>query len=242
MSEPERIAVVSGGNRGIGFETARQLARAGIKPVVTSRDGLLGKAAADKLQSEGLDVAYHPLDVTRPESIRRLTEFLGNSFDRVDILINNAGIFPEHTGEDGAPAPGILEVAEAALQEHLSVNAFGPLRLAQALVPIMRRHGYGRVVNLTSGYAQFSRMGRGFPAYRFSKAGLNAITRLLAAETDGENILINAVDPGWVRTRMGGRNAHTTPAEAAARVVEAACLPDGSPSGALYRHGEPVAW
>ncbi|MDZ7809850.1 MAG: SDR family oxidoreductase [Arhodomonas sp.] len=157
----------------------------------------------------------------------------------MDVLINNAGIFPEYAGSDGSPSPGILEVDEATLHEHLSVNAFGPLRLAQAVIPMMRRHGYGRVVNLTSGYAQLARMGRGYPAYRFSKAGLNAITRLLAAETDGENILVNAVDPGWVRTRMGGRQATSTPQDAAARVVEVACLPDGAPSGVLYRHGEP---
>ncbi|MFB4204928.1 3-oxoacyl-[acyl-carrier-protein] reductase FabG [wastewater metagenome] len=242
MSEPERVALITGGNRGIGFETARQLARAGIKPVLTSRDGLLGKAAADKLQSEGLDVAYHPLDVTRETSIQGLMDFIANAFDRVDVLVNNAGIFPEHAPSDGTPAPGILEVDRATLDEHLAVNAYGPLRLAQAIVPIMRRHGYGRIVNVTSGYAQFSRMGRGYPAYRFSKSGLNAITRLLAAETDGENILVNAVDPGWVRTRMGGGQANTSPQEAAARVVEAACLPDGSPTGALLRHGEAVAW
>ncbi|WP_435101274.1 SDR family NAD(P)-dependent oxidoreductase [Arhodomonas sp. AD133] len=242
MIEPQRIAVVTGANRGIGFETCRQLARAGIKPILTSRDGLLGKAAADKLQSEGLEVAYQPLDVTRPESIRRLADFLENGFGRADVLINNAGIFPEHTGRDGAPTPSVLEVEDAVLEQHLAVNAYGPLHLAQTLVPLMRRHGYGRIVNLTSGYAQFSRMGRGFPAYRFSKAGLNVITRLLAAETDGENILVNAVDPGWVRTRMGGAQASASPAEAAGRVVELAQLGDDAPTGRLFRHGEVVDW
>ncbi|HET8700649.1 MAG TPA: SDR family NAD(P)-dependent oxidoreductase [Nitrococcus sp.] len=243
MIENRRIALVTGANRGLGLETARQLARRGYKTVLTSRDALQGKAAADKLQSEALDVGYHPLDVTRAQSMQRLAEFLDNAFGRLDVLINNAGIFPEQALAHGArSAPGILEMPLESLRENLQTNAFGPLRLIQLIVPLMRRHGYGRIVNISSGYGQLARMGRGFPAYRMSKAMLNVTTCLVAAELESENIKINSVDPGWVRTRMGGTQASHSPAEAAEWVLEAATLPDTGPSGVFLKHGHPADW
>lgn len=243
MTENRRIALITGANRGLGLETARQLARRGYKTVLTSRDGVQGKAAADKLQGEALDVGYHPLDVTRAESMQRLAEFLDNAFGRLDVLINNAGIFPEQALAQGArSAPSILEVPLESLRENLQTNAFGPLRLIQLIVPLMRRHDYGRIVNISSGYGRLARMERGFPSYRVSKAMLNVITCLVAAELESENIKINSVDPGWVRTRMGGTQASYSPAEAAEWVVEAATLSDDGPSGVFLKHGYPVDW
>ncbi|MCO6440196.1 MAG: SDR family NAD(P)-dependent oxidoreductase [Nitrococcus mobilis] len=243
MTENRRIAVITGANRGLGFETARQLARRGYKAVLTSRDAVQGKAAADKLQGEALDVGYHPLDVTRADSVQRLAEFLDNAFGRLDALVNNAGIFPERAIAHGArSAPNVFEMPLELLHENLQTNAFGALRLIQTIMPLMRRHGYGRIVNISSGYGQLAHMARGFPAYRMSKAMLNVITCLVAAELEAENIKINSVDPGWVRTRMGGTQATYSPAEAAEWVVEAVTLPDAGPSGVFLKHGQPIEW
>lgn len=243
MTENRRIAVITGANRGLGLETARQLARRGYKAVLTSRDAVQGKAAADKLQGEALDVGYHPLDVTRADSVQRLAEFLDNAFGRLDILVNNAGIFPEQALAQGArSAPSVLEMSLESLRENLQTNTFGALRLIQTFVPLMRRRDYGRIVNISSGYGQLARMERGFPAYRLSKAMLNVVTCLVAAELESENIKVNSVDPGWVRTRMGGAQATYSPGEAAEWVVEAATLADDGPSGAFLKHGQPTEW
>ncbi|MGD8430185.1 MAG: SDR family oxidoreductase [Ectothiorhodospiraceae bacterium] len=243
MSEQKRVALVTGANRGIGFETSRQLARLGYRTVLTGRDGLQGKAAADKLVSEDLDVSYHPLDITREESVLRLREYVEKSYARLDVLINNAGIFPEYDPEHGsASPPGVMDVDLQMVRDNLETNALSPLRLTQELLPLMRRSGYGRIVNVSTGYGQLSGMGRGFPAYRISKTALNAVTRLFAAETQEEDIRVNSVDPGWVRTRMGGPKATRSPAEAAEWIVQAATLPADGPTGAFLRNGEPVSW
>ncbi len=241
MNDSRKVAVITGSNRGLGFETARQLASYGLRVVLTSRDGLLGKAAVDKLQSESLDASYQPLDVTRDHSIIRLREFLENEFGRLDVLINNAGIFPERSPEGGSAA-NVLEVDGETLRANIEVNTLGPLRVTQELLPLMRRNDYGRVVNVSSGYGRLARMGADFPAYRLSKAALNVVTRLFAAETSGENILVNAVDPGWASTRMGGSQASNTPAEAARWIVTAAILPEDGPRGCLLHHGNVVDW
>ncbi len=241
MDQRQRIAVVTGANRGLGFETARQLGRMGYRVMVTSRDGLLGKAAADKLQSESLESGYQPLDVTRDDSIIRLREFLENAFGRLDVLVNNAGIFPERSREGGG-SMSVMDVDGETLRASLEVNTLGPLRVTQELLPLMRRHGYGRVVNVSSGYGRLVGMAADYPAYRLSKAALHAVTRLFSAETSGEDILVNAVDPGWAQTRMGGKQAKNTPAEAARWIVDAAMLASDGPRGRLLHHGEPVDW
>lgn len=240
MNEAQRVAVVTGANRGLGFAVSRQLAQHGVHVVLTSRDGLQGKAAVDKLQAEGLDVSLLPLDLDRDETLVRLRDQLAEQRGRLDILVNNAGIFPELDARGGDP--GLLEVPREMLERALATNALAPLRLGQLLLPLMRRHDYGRIVNVSSGYGQLARMGRGYPAYRLSKAALNAVTCQFAAETRDENILVNAVDPGWVQTRMGGGQAPTPEEEAAGWVVRAALLEDSGPSGRFLRRGEPVDW
>lgn len=241
MNETRRTALITGANRGIGFETARQLARLGYKVIVTSRDGLQGKAAADKLQSEALDVGYHPLDVTRAESIRRVTEFLDNAFGRLDVLVNNAGVFPEIAYAD-THRQSILAADPDVVRASLETNALGAMEVTRAVVPLMQRNGYGRIVNLSSGYAQLTNMGGRFVAYRMSKAAVNVLTRVFAAELADDNILVNSVDPGWVRTRMGGPNATRSAEEAAEGIVWAATLGDDGPTGGFFKAGEPIPW
>ncbi|MCP1676073.1 NAD(P)-dependent dehydrogenase (short-subunit alcohol dehydrogenase family) [Natronocella acetinitrilica] len=241
MNQVRRVAVVTGANRGLGFETARQMAQLGYRVVLTSRDGIKGKAAADKLQSERLDVRFSPLDVSREESRSRLIEFVAGEYERLDVLINNAGIMV-----DGAPdepqKSSFFDVGLDLVRETMETNVYGPYRLIQLAVPQMRRHGYGRIVNLSSGLGQLAEMRGSFPAYRMSKTALNALTRIAAAELKGENILINACSPGWVRTRMGGKSAPREAAEAVRGITWLATLQDDGPSGGFFQDRMSIPW
>lgn len=236
----KRVAVVTGGNRGLGFEVCRQLARARYRVVLTSRDPKKGEEAAAALSKEGLEVLPLPLDVNDPKSIAQLRDELEERFGRVDILVNNAGVlFDASKNPEGASA---LSAQLDTLRRSMETNVYGPLRLIQELVPLMRRHGYGRIVNVSSDMAQLSRMGPGYPGYRISKVALNALTRILAEELQDANVKVNAVCPGWVRTEMGGEKAPRSVEEGARGLVWAATLPDDGPSGGFFRDGEPLLW
>jgi NAD(P)-dependent dehydrogenase (short-subunit alcohol dehydrogenase family) len=239
QSAASRIAVVTGGNRGMGFETCRQLGRRGARVILTSRDPAKGEAAAAGLRGEGLDVRHHQLDVADDASIGRLAEFIRSEFGRLDILINNAGI-ARGKDEPRERAMRTFEATASGLREVLATNLIGPFLLCQALIPLMR--GWGRVVNVSSGMGQLSEMGGGLPAYRISKAGLNALTRIFAREVEGTGVKVNAACPGWVRTDMGGAGAARSVEEGGATTVWLATLPDDGPSGGLFRDQKPIPW
>jgi NAD(P)-dependent dehydrogenase (short-subunit alcohol dehydrogenase family) len=235
----KKIAVVTGANRGLGFETCRQLAKQGIGVILTSRDEAKGKAAAEKLQAEKLDVKFHPLDVTSPDSIEHLAQFIRNEFGRLDILVNNAGIGLDFAGGlEGS----ILNTKIETLQKTIETNTYAPLWLCQALIPLMKGNNYGRVVNVSSGAGQLEDMRTGYPAYRISKTALNAVTRIIANELNGTNILVNAVCPGWVRTDMGGPNATRSLEEGVDTIVWLATLPDDGPTSGFFRDRQPIPW
>jgi len=232
-----RVAVVTGGNRGIGFEICRQLAKVGgMHVVLAARDGKKGETAAQKLRDEGLDVESHALDVTSEASIRSFTGWLTGGHRRCDILVNNAGVMLDPRGSR------VLDSKLVTWRDTLETNLIGPLLLAQALVPLMKRNGYGRIVNVSSGQGQLSDMGVGTPAYRVSKTALNALTRTLAAELKGSGILVNSMCPGWVRTDMGGAGAPRTVEQGADTAVWLATLPDDGPSGGFFRDRRPIPW
>jgi len=231
-----RVGVVTGASRGIGLEISRQLAQSGVNVVLTARDAQRGKKAAATLQRLGLNVLFHPLDVTDPQQIRALADYLSQTHRRCDVLVNNAGILIDQRGA------GVLALQMDTLRATLETNFYAPLQISQALVPLMRRHGYGRVVNVSSGLAQLQGMGDGTPAYRASKAALNALTLMLAAATKGSGILVNAMCPGWVRTDMGGVNATRSVEQGAETAVWLATLPDDGPSGGFFRDRTPIAW
>lgn len=235
MNTTKRVAVVTGANRGIGFETCRQLAKKGIQVILTSRDEVKGKAAAEKLQAEELDVSYHPLDVTNSESVQRLAQFIKSEKGQLDILVNNAGVLIDSSDS-------LLNTKIDTLHETMDTNLFGPLLLCQALIPLMQQHNYGRVVNVSSGAGQLSDMSSGYPSYRISKTALNALTRIIANELKGTNILVNALCPGWVKTDMGGANASKTPEQGADTVVWLATLPDNGPTSGFFRDRQPIPW
>jgi NAD(P)-dependent dehydrogenase (short-subunit alcohol dehydrogenase family) len=232
------VAVVTGAYRGLGLETCRGLAERGCTVILTARREEAGRRAAEGLQQAGGDVRFHALDVTDALSIDRLARFLEESFGRLDVLVNNAGIFPDPAPGSGAESifAADLETIRAALE----TNTLGALRLCQALIPLM--HGEGRIVNVSSGMGQLSDMNGTCPGYRISKTGLNAVTRIFADELRGTGIKINSVCPGWVRTEMGGANADLSVAEGARGILWAATLPDDGPSGGFFRHGEPIPW
>ena len=237
---PARTALVTGANRGLGFETARQLARLGLRVIVAARDADKAEAAAEMLRGEGLDVVSHQLDVASEESCARL-----GALAAVDVLVNNAAVMAE--SDENPLAAGLLsrsalDVAPDIVLEAFETNTLGAYRVIQALAPDMRSRGYGRIVNVSSGLGQLDEMGGGYPAYRVSKAGLNALTRIFASELHRYGILVNAVCPGWVQTDMGGSEAPLAPEQGAETIVWAATLPDNGPTGSFFRNKQAIPW
>jgi NAD(P)-dependent dehydrogenase (short-subunit alcohol dehydrogenase family) len=235
MDSDKKIALVTGANRGIGFEVCRQLARLGSHVILTSRDEAKGLAAGEKLAAEGLDVVNHPLDVTDPESIQRLERFIRDEYQRLDILVNNAGVYLDDRRS-------LLDMRMEVFDTTWATNFLGPLMLCRAFIPMMKRRNYGRVVNVSSGAGQINEMGSGWPSYRLSKVALNAMTRILAAELRRTNVLVNTMCPGWVRTDMGGPGADHSVEEGADTVVWLATLPDGGPQGGFFRDRAQIPW
>jgi NAD(P)-dependent dehydrogenase (short-subunit alcohol dehydrogenase family) len=232
-----KVAVVTGGNRGLGLEACRQLARAGAKVILASRDPEKGEAAASTLRGEGLDVTAYPLNVTDAASIGRLAAFIEQKLGRLDILVNNAGVFMDSSDADEA---SVLRSDPAIVRRTFETNTLGPMMVAQALIPLM--HGNGRVVNVSSGMGQLDEMEGGFPGYRLSKAALNALTRILADELKDTGVKVNSVCPGWVRTDIGGPNAPRTPEQGVETIVWLARLPDSGPTGGFFRDKQPIPW
>jgi NAD(P)-dependent dehydrogenase (short-subunit alcohol dehydrogenase family) len=231
----QQIALVTGANRGIGFETCRQLTQRGVRVILTSRDVAKGQAAVDRLAAEGLTVIYHQLDVSDPESIAGIRDFVEENFGRLDILVNNAAIYIDERHS-------LLALDYDVLRATMETNTYGPLLLTQAFVPLMRRHDYGRIVNLSSGIGELSDLGSSWPAYRLSKIMLNIQTRIFAGELEGSNILINAMCPGWVRTDMGGPDAELSVEQGADTAVWLALLPDDGPQGGYFRNRQRLDW
>jgi NAD(P)-dependent dehydrogenase (short-subunit alcohol dehydrogenase family) len=226
------IALVTGASRGIGLEVVRQLAQRGFTTVLGSRDADKGRAAAEGLG--GLDVDPRRLDVAEPDSVRALASAVEDEYGRLDVLVNNAGIHYD-TWESGVDAD--LDLVHDALE----TNLFGAWRTTQACLPLLRRSEHGRIVNVSSGAGSLNSMGAGTPAYSISKAGLNALTRILAAELRRAGILVNAVCPGWVATDMGGPGGRPVE-QGAGSVMWAVLLPDDGPTGGFFRDGRQLDW
>jgi NAD(P)-dependent dehydrogenase (short-subunit alcohol dehydrogenase family) len=231
----QKIALVTGGNRGIGLEICRQLAKLGVRVILGSRDAARGNSAATGLASKGFPVEARQLDVARSESIMDCLDWIRRDVGRLDILVNNAGIMSEE--EDLEPERELQSVRET-----MKTNVYGPLLLSRRAIEIMKSRRYGRIVNLSSGMGSLTEMGAGYTGYRMSKAGINVLTRVLAAETQGMGILVNSVDPGWVQTAMGGRGASRTVEKGADTPVWLATLPDNGPTGGFFRDRKSTAW
>ena len=238
MTSP-RIALVTGANKGIGLEIVRQLARQGVVAIIGARDRAKGEAAARTLAAEGLDAPVVALDVTDGESIVEAVSGIARLYGRIDILVNNAAILIDGPGGFNS---SLFDLTADTARRTYETNVMGPVRVTQAVAPVMKSCGYGRIVNVSSGAGQLSDMRSGFPAYRMSKAALNAFTRISANELAPSGIKVNAVCPGWVRTDMGGPNADRPVEKGAETPVWLALLPDNGPSGGFFRDKQPIPW
>lgn len=228
------VAIVTGGNRGIGYETCKELARIGCRVVLTCRNEIDGRRAVAKLDS-GDKIEFRKLDVTDTEEIEGLRDWIDNTYGRLDIMINNAGVYLDE-------GVSVFDLDEMTMRHTLEVNFYGAFHMCRAFVPLMRKNGYGRIVNVSSGYGAMSEMGGNVAAYRISKAALNALTLITAHELRDSNIKVNAVCPSWVSTEMGGSMAPVTPEAAARDIVHFAILDESGPTGGFFRYKKPIPW
>ncbi len=234
-----RVVLVTGADRGIGLAVATLFARLGHRVFLS---GLPGRAAiaVARLADAGPPIEPLDLDVTDAEAVRRAVRSIVERAGGIDILVNNAA-----AGYDPSATASTVDLD--VVRRTLDVNLLGAWRMAQAVLPVMRGQGHGRIVNVSSDAGAFSAVARqrvdpGTPAYSVSKAGLNMLTVKLAADVAGTDILVNAIDPGWVRTDMGGPAAPRSPDEAAADIVWLATRPAGSPGGCSFRGREAADW
>ena len=234
-SPAPRIALVTGANRGIGLETSRQLIQRGLVVVMTGRDrAQLDKAAASVAPGNERVVTV-PMDVANPRTITQARRSLAQRLGPIDIVVNNAAILVHESS-------GGLDIPPDDYRRTFDTNVFGAIEVCRAFVPDMVKRRYGRVVNVSSGVSQFSRISTYAPAYTMSKVALNALTKILAETYRGDGILVNCVDPGWVRTDMGGSDAPRSVEQGANTIVWLATLPDNGPTGGFFRDRQRIEW
>ena len=239
------IALVTGANKGLGLATARGLAQQGFLVLLGCRSIAKGRAAERELQQEGLAAEFIRLDVTKPEQIRNAAAEIKKRFGKLDILVNNAGT---SVGEDRSPN-STATVSPKALRKTFDVNFFGMVALTQKLLPLIRKSGNGRIVNVSSILASLGTHSKegGLSSYKpfaydASKTAVNAFTIHLAAALSGTTIKVNSAHPGWVRTDMGGPHAPLTPAEGAETAVRLATLGPDGPTGKFFHEVEELPW
>jgi len=238
MKMQQRIALVTGANKGIGFEVARDLARKRFHVFLGARDTKAGEAAAEKLRKEGEEdygeITFLKIDVSEPDSIRRAAEEFSRKSDRLDTLVNNAGILLDDDKDVLTAAPEIFETT-------LRTNTLGALLVAQAFVPFLKKSGAPRIVNVSSGGGQLADGADGWaPAYCISKTALNGVTAQLAAALP--KFAVNSVCPGWVRTEMGGPNATRSVGEGATGIVWLAMDAPQNETGKFWRDRKVIPW
>jgi NAD(P)-dependent dehydrogenase (short-subunit alcohol dehydrogenase family) len=243
------IALITGANRGLGLEIARQLGQTGARTLVAARDPEKGKQAATELAAEGLDVSSVVLDVESAASIEAAAEQVTSDHGRLDILVNNAGILPEATTPEAAQP---LDMS--LFRRTFETNLFGAVAVTQSFLPLLRRSLAGRIVNVSTTMGSLVDQSDPssqyydlvVPAYQTSKAALNGLTIALAKSLAGTPIKVNSVCPGWVQTDLGGpanRAAAPLRADDAARIaVTMATLPEDGPSGQFVDRNGTVPW
>ncbi len=231
----DRVALVTGANRGIGLEVARQLALRGFTTILGARDVQKGEESASSLKGSGLKIIPVQLDVTEQRSVDAAKFIIEEQFGKLDVLVNNAAVLYDSWQRAGNANLGTV-------REAFETNTLGAWRVCQVFIPLLRKSKHARIVNVSSESGSLAVMGGGTPAYSVSKTALNALTRMLADDLRASHILVNSVCPGWVATQMGGPDAPRSVEEGAAGVMWAVTLPDDGPTGGIFRDGEPLAW
>ena len=238
-----RIALVTGANRGIGLEIARQLAGKGLHVILGVRSEKNGRDACGLLSTGHAHVSWETVNVSDPASVERAVNRITERFGQIDVLVNNAGIRIDLDDT-------VMDVTRRSMVDTFETNVLGALYLCQACIPMMKTNNYGRIVNMSSELGSLHDMSDrtssgydvGSPAYRISKTALNGLTALFARETSGTNILVNSACPGWVRTDLGGDGAPFSPAEGADTPVWLATLPDNGPNGGFFQGRKQIEW
>ena len=229
-----KIAVVTGANRGIGFEIAKELAEKGFQVILTARDAKKGVLAAKQLAITGLPVEFMQLDVSTDKSISKFAKMFSKKFDHLDVLVNNAGILLDEGNTT-------LDVPREVIKKTLETNLYGPFLLSQAMLPWLLRSEDCRIINISSGLGSLSDAVPGYPAYSISKTALNGLTVKMAADLKDRGIKVNAVSPGWVKTRMGGDEAPRSVEEGADTAVWLATHKD-LPTGKFFKDRKEINW
>lgn len=236
-STDKPVAFITGAYRGLGLESARQLAAQGYRVILGMRDPAKGESALAELRASGADASIVTIDVTDDASVQAAAETITRDFGRLDVLINNAGVFLEMASNASA-LDGDLDV----IMNTINLNALGALRTARAFHPLLKASETARIVNVSSEMGSLAGMQGMYPGYRLSKAAMNGVTRMLATELRRDKIKVNSVCPGWVKTEMGGQSAPRELPEGGASIVWAATLGDDGPTGGFFRDGQPIAW
>jgi NAD(P)-dependent dehydrogenase (short-subunit alcohol dehydrogenase family) len=230
-----RVAVITGANRGMGLETARQLLERGYQVILTARDAAAAEHVRRSLGGLAAHAISERLDVTDRASIAAASRSIHTRCGRVDVLVNNAAILRGENDE-------ALSISLDTYRQTFETNLFGVIETCREFVPGMSARGYGRVVNVSSGAGQLTGMSTYAPAYSMSKTALNAFTRILAESYRTRGVLVNAVDPGWVRTDMGGGSAPRSVEKGVETTVWLATLPDDGPTGGFFRDRHQIDW
>ncbi|HTW61721.1 MAG TPA: SDR family oxidoreductase [Terracidiphilus sp.] len=242
----DKVAFITGGNKGLGLETARQLGKQGITVVIGSRDPEKGAAAAQKLKIDGIDAEAIRLDVTKPADYKAVYDHFDRKYGRLDILINNAGV----SREDFLAGNKTSVTSAEVLHDTFDTNFFAVIQLTQTLLPLIRKSPAGRIVNLSSILGSLTLHAdpnspiynaKAF-AYDASKAALNAFTVHLAHELKDTKIKVNSAHPGWVKTDMGTDAAPMEVIDGAKTGVRLAMLPDDGPTGGYFHMNDPLPW
>jgi NAD(P)-dependent dehydrogenase (short-subunit alcohol dehydrogenase family) len=235
VSQSQRIVLITGANRGIGLESARQLARRGYHVIIAARDEKSGQQAADAICAGNGKATYLHLDVSSSASIRAAAIQFTSFADHLDMLVNNAGIYPDK-------GQTILALSRDRLDQTFQTNTFGPLEVTQAFLPYLRNAKAARIINVSSGYGQLEGLSPDEPSYCLSKLALNGLTIMLADAIKADGIAVNSMCPGWVRTDMGGANAERSVEEGADTIVWLSDEAPHSLNGKFFRDREEIPW
>jgi NAD(P)-dependent dehydrogenase (short-subunit alcohol dehydrogenase family) len=235
MSTQSRVVLITGANRGIGCETARQLAAKGFHVIIGARKIEAAQEAASEISKSGVKASPLAIDVSDTASIRAAATGFGRLADRLDVLINNAGIYPDE-------GLSILTVSRERLADTFHTNTFGPVEVTQAFLPWLRKAGNARVINVSSGYGQLGGLAPDVPSYCLSKLTLNGVTIMLASALRADGISVNSMCPGWVRTDMGGPNATRSVEQGADTGVWLASEAPQTETGKFFRNRKPIEW